>query len=248
MIVDRRRNDARRDAATPIASPVRALRGCALAALSAWMFGACVFDPLSNPLQTPRADAGFADRVDVARSEDVSPEERCRMRHCGARTCGPISAPDCAGVTCGDCAASEQCVDETWCYDPNDTRPRWVVAPLQVTVLDCSTRWDACVIGPCSPTLPDPQVVFNGARSPAISNACTARWSVDFSPPVLEETLRAGVNFSVDDDDSPASNDTLCTRTPVSFTDADFAAGRKEVTCGVGNTVTFGLRRWTFSP
>lgn len=172
--------------------------------------------------------------------------DACRFA-CGDRACGAVGRPECVGVSCGACPSPTVCVREAWCYDPSDTQARWTVRAVRASIAPCDTRWDTCASSLCSPTLPDPFVVLDRGSVGAALNTCDPQWNAEFADPYLESALRAGVTFALRDDDSPASPDALCTPMRVQFTDEDFAAGSKTVSCGE-STVVLGLRRWVYVP
>lgn len=173
----------------------------------------------------------------------LTPEEamarRC-SRVCGVHVCGEVVDEVCGRVACGTCAAGQVCrIDGQACEDEIPAGPQWRVRIEQATVTECRTAWDLCAVQTplCTPSLPDPYVRFGSARTPVASNACAARYDYDAGP-VSEDSLRTGVTVSLLDDDSPSIDDVICREVHL-FTDAEFSAGRAEISCANGSlTVT----------
>lgn len=171
----------------------------------------------------------------------LSPEElmarRC-SRVCGAHICGEVVDEVCGRVSCGTCGAGQVCrIDGQACEDEVPAGPAWRVRVEQATVTECRAAWDLCSVQTplCTPSLPDPYVRFGSARTSIASNSCAATYGFDAGP-VPEDSLRTGVTVSLLDDDSPSIDDVIC-REVHAFTDAEFAAGRAEISCANGSVV-----------
>jgi hypothetical protein len=184
-------------------------------------------------LPRPAADAGAPD----------SGRDECAQL-CQGRQCGLASSDACGVVECGTCGAGFVCAEGFGRCEPAPyTGPLWALRVMSARIDRCDTSWDQCRNGGqpfCSPTLPDPFVRVNGAIAAPAGNRCEGTYNVEVG--VIEEPrLNAGLDFVLEDDDSPISNvragDVVC-RGRLTATPAELAAGSKTVTCA-GGAVTF---------
>ncbi len=195
---------------------------------------ACRFDSECGTDAVCVLDAG------APRCAPLTAEQRAQRcaASCRAYVCGEVVTEACGRVSCGTCSELQQCNgDRTACeYNPS-AGPQWSVRVESAQVTNCATTWDRCdtQTPACTPTLPDPYVIFGDRTTGRAANNCAPRY--DFDAGALREgALRRGVRVELKDDDAPAAADVICSQVRA-FTDEELTAGRAVIACPEGSVV-----------